>query len=63
MARAQVPNFADNFKAVITTAAWRTKPSWALVAGADETITPTSNAGMRHERTVTRSKSRAPATR
>src|ERR1700719_5051644 len=40
MAPAQVPNFADNFKAVITTAAWRTKPSWALVAGADRTINP-----------------------
>src|ERR1700746_1548621 len=40
MARGQVPNFADNFKAVITTAAWRTKPSWALVAGADRTINP-----------------------
>lgn len=40
MARSQVPNFADNFKAVITTAAWRTKPSWVLVAGADRTINP-----------------------
>jgi len=40
MARAQVPNFADNFKAVITTAAWRSKPSWMLVAGADRTINP-----------------------
>src|SRR5712672_4190732 len=40
MARAQVPNFADNFKAVITRAGWRTKPSWALVAGADRTINP-----------------------
>jgi pimeloyl-ACP methyl ester carboxylesterase len=40
MARSQVPNFADNFKAVITTAAWRTKPSWMLVAGADRTINP-----------------------
>src|SRR4030088_1849665 len=40
MARAQVPNFADNFKAVITAAAWRTKPSWPLVAGADRTINP-----------------------
>src|SRR5246127_9846 len=40
MARSQVLNFADNFKAVITTAAWRTKPSWALVAGADRTINP-----------------------
>src|SRR5882672_6080305 len=32
MARSQVFNFADNFKAVITTAAWRSKPSWMLVA-------------------------------
>ena len=40
MARSQVPNFADNFKAVITAAAWRTKPSWMLVAGADRTINP-----------------------
>jgi pimeloyl-ACP methyl ester carboxylesterase len=40
MARSQVPNFADNFKAVITTAAWRTKPSWMLVAGSDRTINP-----------------------
>ena len=40
MARSQVLNFADNFKAVITTAAWRTKPSWMLVAGADRTINP-----------------------
>jgi pimeloyl-ACP methyl ester carboxylesterase len=40
MARSQVPNFADNFKAVITAAAWRTKPSWMLVAGADRAINP-----------------------
>ena len=40
MARAQVPNFADNFKAVITTAAWRSKPSWVLVATKDRTINP-----------------------
>ena len=40
MARAQVPNFADNFKAVITAAAWRSKPTWMLVAGADRTINP-----------------------
>ena len=40
MARSQVPNFADNFKAVITSAAWRTKPSWMVVAGADRTINP-----------------------
>jgi pimeloyl-ACP methyl ester carboxylesterase len=40
MARSQVPNFADNFKAVITTAAWRSKPSWMLVATKDRTINP-----------------------
>jgi pimeloyl-ACP methyl ester carboxylesterase len=40
MARSQVPNFADNFKAVITTAAWKSKPSWMLVAAADRTINP-----------------------
>jgi pimeloyl-ACP methyl ester carboxylesterase len=40
MARSQVLNAADNFRAVITTAAWRTKPSWMLVAGADRTINP-----------------------
>jgi pimeloyl-ACP methyl ester carboxylesterase len=40
MARSQVPNAADNFKAVITTPAWRRKPSWMLVAGADRTISP-----------------------
>jgi pimeloyl-ACP methyl ester carboxylesterase len=33
-------NFADNFSATITTAAWRSKPSWVLVAGADRTISP-----------------------
>src|SRR6202162_601370 len=38
MARSQVLNKADNFKAVITTAAWRSKPSWMLVAGSDRTI-------------------------
>jgi pimeloyl-ACP methyl ester carboxylesterase len=40
MARSQVFNLADNFKATITTAAWRTKPSWMLVAGKDRTINP-----------------------
>jgi pimeloyl-ACP methyl ester carboxylesterase len=40
MARSQVLNFADNFKAVITKAAWRSKPSWMLVAGADRAINP-----------------------
>ena len=40
MARSQVLNLVDNFKAVITTAAWRSKPSWMLVATKDRTINP-----------------------
>src|SRR5580765_1485598 len=40
LARSQVFNFADNFKAVITTPAWRSKPSWMLVASKDRTINP-----------------------
>src|SRR5277367_4849369 len=40
MARSQVLNFADNFKAVITTPAWRSKPSWMIVATKDRTINP-----------------------
>src|ERR1700722_8693219 len=40
MARSQVLNLAENFKAVITTAAWRSKPSWMLVAAKDRTINP-----------------------
>jgi pimeloyl-ACP methyl ester carboxylesterase len=40
MARSQVFNFADNFKAAITTPAWRSKPSWMLVAGSDKAINP-----------------------
>jgi len=40
MARSQVFNYAENFNAVITTAAWRSKPSWMLVATKDRTINP-----------------------
>jgi pimeloyl-ACP methyl ester carboxylesterase len=40
MARSQVLNAADNFKAVITKPAWRSKPSWMLVAGNDRAINP-----------------------
>src|SRR6266436_5192034 len=40
MARSQVLNAADNFKAVITTPAWRSKPSWMVVAAKDRTINP-----------------------
>jgi pimeloyl-ACP methyl ester carboxylesterase len=40
MARSQVLNAADNFKALITTPAWRSKPSWMVVAAKDRTINP-----------------------
>jgi len=40
MARSQVLNFAGNFKGVITTPAWRSKPSWMIVATKDRTINP-----------------------
>ncbi len=40
MAHSQVLNKAENFTAVITAPAWRSKPSWMLVAGADRTINP-----------------------
>ena len=40
MARSQVLNFADNFSAPITKAAWRTKPSWMVVAASDRAINP-----------------------
>jgi pimeloyl-ACP methyl ester carboxylesterase len=40
MARSQVMNKGENFRAVITTPAWRSKPSWMLVAGSDRTINP-----------------------
>ena len=40
MARSQVLNKADSFKAVSTTAAWRSKPSWMLVAAKDRNINP-----------------------
>jgi pimeloyl-ACP methyl ester carboxylesterase len=40
MARSQVLNFADNFSATITTAAWKTRPSWMVVPGSDRTISP-----------------------
>jgi pimeloyl-ACP methyl ester carboxylesterase len=39
-ARSQVLISATNFSAVITTPAWRSKPSWMLVAGKDRTINP-----------------------
>jgi pimeloyl-ACP methyl ester carboxylesterase len=40
MARSQVLNAAENFNAVITTPAWRSKPSWMVVATKDRTINP-----------------------
>jgi pimeloyl-ACP methyl ester carboxylesterase len=40
MARSQVMNKGANFKAVISTAAWKSKPSWMAVAAKDRTINP-----------------------
>ena len=40
MAQSQVFNAAVNFQAVISTPAWREKPSWMVVAGADRIINP-----------------------
>ena len=40
MSRSQVLNPVDSFAAVISAAAWRSKPSWMVVAGADRTINP-----------------------
>jgi len=40
MAWSQVLNKAENFAAVITAPAWRSKPSWMLVAGSDRAINP-----------------------
>ena len=62
MARSQVLNFADNFKAVITKAAWRSKPSWMLVAAKDRPSILTLNGGTPSELIATRSKSQARAT-
>ncbi len=39
-AHSQVLINDTNFKAILTAAAWRSKPSWMLVAGSDRTISP-----------------------
>lgn len=38
--RSQIPTAAGVFTAPMTVAAWKTKPSWAIVAGADRIINP-----------------------
>lgn len=40
MAQSQVVTAAEAFKTPISTAAWRSKPSWAMVSGADRAINP-----------------------
>jgi len=40
MAQSQVFNYAENFNAVITTPAWRGKPSWMVLPTKDRTISP-----------------------
>jgi pimeloyl-ACP methyl ester carboxylesterase len=39
-AHAQVPTAASVFSTPLTTAAWKTKPSWGIVAAADKIINP-----------------------
>jgi pimeloyl-ACP methyl ester carboxylesterase len=39
-ANAQIPTSASVFTTAVTTPAWKVKPSWALVAGADQIINP-----------------------
>jgi pimeloyl-ACP methyl ester carboxylesterase len=36
----QSPTAAAVFEATVTTAAWRTKPSWCVIAGNDRTVQP-----------------------
>jgi pimeloyl-ACP methyl ester carboxylesterase len=38
--RSQIPTAADVFSSPMTVAAWKTKPSWAVVAAADKIINP-----------------------
>jgi pimeloyl-ACP methyl ester carboxylesterase len=38
--RSQIPTAAKVFTTPMTAAAWKTKPSWAIVAGADKIINP-----------------------
>ena len=55
MARSQVLNAAVNFRATITAPAWRSKPSWMVVAAKDRTINPDLErwyAERAHSRTV-----------
>ena len=40
IAHSQVPAAAAMFSAPLTSAAWRTRPSWAVVAGGDQIISP-----------------------
>jgi pimeloyl-ACP methyl ester carboxylesterase len=38
--RSQIPTAADVFSTSMAVAAWKTKPSWGIVAGADRIIDP-----------------------
>lgn len=63
LAVAQRPLAAAAFEETASAAAWKTKPSWALVAGADTAITPRWSASARSARGRPSSRSRAPRTR
>ena len=40
MTATQGPTAADVFESTITTAAWKTKPSWFVIAGQDRAVPP-----------------------
>ena len=61
-ARSQVLAAAEVFSTPLTAAAWKTKPSWGIVAETTRSSTPISSAGTTPARRATRSRSRAPAT-
>ena len=63
MARSQVLAAAKVFSAPLTAAAWKTKPSWGIVAGDDQIISPSLERGTMPAPRATRSKSKAQATR
>ena len=62
MARSQVLNAAENFNAVITTPAWKSKPSWMLYRQKTEQSILILNGGTPREPKVTQWKSQAQAT-
>ena len=61
VARSQVLAAARVFSTPLTAAAWKTKPSWGIVAESDKIINPISSGGTTNGPRVERLKSKAPA--